>query len=1042
MNSASTFQIYNASAGSGKTFTLVKEYLKILLTNEDIFTFQRVLAITFTNKAAGEMKERVLINLKEFSEGIENTYFHQILQETNLDSEILKDRSKKIVFAILQNYAAFYITTIDSFTYKIIKSFAYDLGLTQNFEVEMDADELLNLAVERLVSKIGINDELTEVLIQYSLDKTEDDKSWDISRELVEFSKILLNENDAKHFKKLTSKSLDSFKKLQKKLIADKKQTIDNLKSIGVSGLEIINYVNLEFNDFYRSMLPNHFFALSKDPETAKFFDNSNLKLRIEERNFYAKSKSEDVKATIEGIIPELIGYYEKSEKEYQKLVLTNLILKNIIPLSVLNHINKELEEIKEESNVRLNAEFNQLISENIQDQPAPFIYERIGQKFQHYFIDEMQDTSVLQWKNLIPLIDNSLSQENTSLLLVGDGKQAIYRWRGGKAEQFIDLSKNEEASFNPFQIEKQQKQLTTNYRSYSAVVDFNNSFFKHCSKFIEYPDYQELFSEKSFQEKSKKEKGFVSLTFLDKVEDKQKNKEKYAQQVFDTIKDLEGNYSLGDICIIVRKKREGVDIANFLSENGIAIVSSETLLLNNSSRVQFIIHFLSYIQNPEDRESLYEVLSFLYDHSKIEKDKHYFLEQLIVSDFYEVLENLKDYNFTFDFSNFQELPLYEKVEFIVSTFQLNKSSDAYVQFFLDEVLDQQKKQMSVQDFLDYWKLKKEKLSVVSSENTNAVSIMTIHKSKGLEFPIVIFPCDLDIYGEINPMTWIHDLPTDQFEGFSEFMISSRKELQYVGDRGNQLYKRKRQELELDNFNLLYVALTRAQQQLHIITEKKMVKGQEKQHYYSGIFINYLKSIEVWSEEQNQYSFGEKGSFKTEIIEQGNQVKLESLQTNSWKNQNIQLLANSSKHWGTERGKAIDYGDLVHEMMSHIITKNDIESVIEKFLLKGAISLNQVEKVKKLLLRIVDHPVLEKYYSNQFRIYNERELIDNSDVVIPDRLAVKDSRVVVIDYKTGNHSDEHLQQLFNYQRVIEDMGYSVEKKILIYIGDSISIEEF
>ena len=209
---------------------------------------------------------------------------------------------------------------------------------------------------------------------------------------------------------------------------------------------------------------------------------------------------------------------------------MNKLALKSIIPLAVLNHINLELTRIKEDNNIRLNAEFNQLISDNIKDQPAPFIYERIGQRFMHYFIDEMQDTSVLQWQNIIPLIDNALAQENSNLLLVGDGKQAIYRWRGGKAEQFIVLGSDDE---NPFHIPKEIKTLETNYRSYTEVIDFNNQFFQHTSNFLQNENYKQLFIEGNKQLKTAKEGGFVSLSFLEKEEEKEDEVVKYPKESF-----------------------------------------------------------------------------------------------------------------------------------------------------------------------------------------------------------------------------------------------------------------------------------------------------------------------------------------------------------------------------------------------------------------------------------------------------------------------------------------------------------------------------
>ncbi len=836
---ASTFQVYNASAGSGKTFTLVKEYLKILLTSDDIFTFQKVLAITFTNKAAAEMKERVLQSLSDFSDGNDSVLVNIILEETAIDRITLKNRSSKILNAILQNYSAFYITTIDSFTFKIVKSFAFDLGLSQNFEVEMDAQELLNEAVDVLISKIGTNKELTEVLIDYSLEKTEDDKSWDIARDLSEFSRILLNEDDVAHFRKLSNKTLRDFTELKKKLSSHQQEVLQKMKLVGEEALTVIETMNLEFGDFYRSMLPNHFSALYKRPENAKFFDQSALKKRIEENLLYAKSKSDDIKTSIEVILPELLKLYKHSEELYAALVKNRLVLKSIIPLAVLNNINQELTEIKEDNNIRLNAEFNQLISDNIEDQPAPFIYERIGQKFMHYFIDEMQDTSVLQWNNLIPLVDNSLSQENTSLLLVGDGKQAIYRWRGGKAEQFIGLGSDHTSSSNPFFISKSVKELEVNYRSFSEIINFNNDFFKHASQFVTNPSYKDLFLEKSHQKENEHKGGYVSLSFIEKQEEKEEDKIKYAKKVHATIQQLDSEFQLGDVCVLVRKRSEGIAIANYLSEKGIEIVSSETLLLDNSKKVNFITDLLKVIMHPNDKETFLDVLDFLFTHMSIKTDKHTFFNTHIHQSLMEFFASLENFNCSFDLVEFHQLPFYEKIEQIVRSFHLMEFSDAYVQFFLDEVLAQQKKETNIQAFLDFWEAKKDKLSIVSSDNANAVKIMTIHKSKGLEFPVVIFPYDLDIYREQNPKIWYPISKKENYNAFDSLLINYNKSLEQTGSVGAKIYQAKRDELELDNFNLLYVTLTRAIEQLYVISEKK--KDSDEPRFYSQFFTEYLK---------------------------------------------------------------------------------------------------------------------------------------------------------------------------------------------------------
>lgn len=1040
MHQPSIFQVYNASAGSGKTFTLVKEYLKVLLQSEDIFRFQKILAITFTNKAAGEMKGRVLDNLQAFAEGETNDLLEIILEETLLDRTVVKDRSTKILDEILRNYSAFSITTIDSFTHKIIKSFAYDLGLPLNFEVEMDAVSLLNEAVDVLISKIGSDEALTKLLIDFSLDKADDDKSWDISRELNDFAKILLNEDDTKHFKKLADKKLNYFTSLKNKLQKHQKQIVGRFKELGEEGLQVIEAVQLDHKDFYRSMLPNHFVALAQNPEKAKFFDQSKLRERIEENNFYSKSKSEDVKTAIEGVLPELLILYTESEQLYQQFSMNKLALKSIIPLAVLNNINQELSHLKEENNLRLNAEFNQLISDNIKDQPAPFIYERIGQRFMHYFIDEMQDTSTLQWQNLIPLIDNALAQENSNLLLVGDGKQAIYRWRGGKSEQFIGLGS---AKDNPFQIQKEIKTLETNFRSYAEVISFNNQFFQHTANFLQNESYKQLFVEGNKQLTTTKKGGFVSLSFLEKEANKDEEKNKYPKKILELVKELETNFSLNDICILVRKKKDGIAVANYLSAHGIDIISSETLLLENSSKVNFISNVLQVIQHPKDKETCLEVLYFLHNHLKVVEDKHSFIAKLIHQPNEKLFQELKSYGTSFELSMFHQLPFYEKIEETIRGFQLITSSDAYVQFFLDVVLEQQRKGTSIQEFLDFWSEKKDKLSIVAPESGNAVQVMTIHKSKGLEFPVVIFPYDLDVYRQVNPKVWLSELP-ENYDGFKELLVPFNKDLNYVNDRGLGIYQQQREELELDNFNLLYVALTRAVEQLYIVTEKKISsKGEENTNFYSGVFINYLKKIDEWNDEVLEYSFGnkERVSVREEKISQV-QIQQGFIST-PWKEHNIHMLASASKLWDTEQGKAIEFGNLIHEMMAEIITKNDVEKVVHRYEQQGVLPQEKSFEVIKDMQRIVNHSNLKEYFSEEVTVFNEREIVDvDNQIIIPDRLIFNQkNEVVIVDYKTGKPSKTHHQQLLKYERVLKSMNIEVLKKILVYINEEILVEE-
>ncbi len=1061
VEASSQFQVYNASAGSGKTFTLVKEYLKIVLSTDNVFRFQHILAITFTNKAAAEMKERVLKNLQDFSEGNNNVMFTTLVDETGLEDEVLQQRSKRVLDSVLQNYSAFNITTIDSFTHRIIRSFAFDLGLSLNFDVEMDAGLLLDEAVDVLISKIGDDKHLTQVLIDYSLDKTDDDKSWDISRDLKEFSRILLNENHVNHLKLLEGKTVEDYTKLKKHLKKEINKTENKFIEIGKQGLDLINRNNIEHNNFSNSDLPNFFKKLIN----IKYLKFDSLKFEgrlynsIQSEVFYSKSNkkiSQDTKDVIDEYKFRFIDLYNLAkniyDENYSRYILNDLVLKSLIPLAVLKHINTSLTEIKEQNNIRLNAEFNQLISDKIKDEPAPFIYERIGEKFRYYFIDEMQDTSELQWQNLIPLIENSLTSETVdgqkgSLMLVGDAKQAIYRWRGGKAEQFIDLSQQSQSL--PFSIKKEVKNLETNHRSYSQIIDFNNQFFTHVSGFLGNEKYKELYVTGNHQEKTEKKGGFVQLSFLDIDKDDLEKEFAYPKEVLKIIQNLDPEFKRNDVCVLVRTKKQGIAVSDYLTENKVPIVSSETLLLKNNESVDFVINILLSIHNPVNKEAIANFLYLLSEKLGLGNKIHQFLIERIDLTSDELFKTLHVFGFNFSLKEFISLPFYESIEYILRSFNLLNGPNAFIQAFLDFVLEyEQKRGLGLNDFLEHWERKKESLSIAIPDGQDAIKIMTIHKSKGLEFPVVIFPYDLNIYKETNPKIWYDDLNSEEFLGFETALIDYSKKVGYISEYGEQLFLDRKEEIQLDNLNLLYVALTRAEEQLYVVT-KKQPKEKELSDVttYSDLFIDFLRSRndeQQWSDEQSIFNFGnpdkvskQHSGFKEEFV-----IRQEKFISSSWKNQNISIVANSSTLWGTEQGEAIAYGNLIHEILSKIKTKNDIDEIIEQYKLEGMLNKDNAAAIKDVIILIVEHPLLKTYYIGTQIVLNEQEIVTTDNrIQIPDRIQIIDDKVIIIDYKTGVSKQHHHTQLVNYAKVLEEMNFKVDKKLLVYINAKVNVIE-
>ncbi|WP_298531873.1 exodeoxyribonuclease V subunit beta [uncultured Algibacter sp.] len=1045
MPKAQPFTIYNASAGSGKTYTLVKEYLKHLFQSDNLFHFKQILAITFTNKAVAEMKERIIDALVVFSKpnviNEKDSMFESIAVELDIEPEKLQRKSKLLLDTIIHNYAAFDISTIDGFTHRIIRTFAHDLKLPLNFEVELDQNTLLNEAVDSLIAKTGTHKELTKVLVDFAIEKADDDKSWDVSYDFNKIAKLLVNENDKPFIDSLKDKTLADFEALKnhlyKEISNSKKQIINNAQDV----LTLIDKAGLEYTDFTRGTLPNHFKKIKKLDLNGLY--NNKLEENISERKgIYNKTISSNLADTIDALLPEIEVFYKNIKREVFNLKFLKVFYKNVTPLSVLNAINNELIQLKEEQNKMLISEFNAIISKEISTQPTPFIYERLGEKFKHYFIDEFQDTSVIQWKNLVPLLANALASEGGSVMLVGDAKQAIYRWRGGKAEQFISLFNK---TSKPFHAEQDIRDLEENYRSFKEIVNFNNGFFTFLANHVfSNADYQDLYQNGS-QNIIKKNDGYVELSFLEIDKDDDRNSI-FPEIVLNKIKEcLENGFRLDNICVLIRKKKEGVAIANYLSLQGIPIISSETLLLENSLEVKFINDLLAFLIQPKNNEIKIKVLNYLTNLFNI-TDKHDFFTNHINLDTSSLFKSFAKYNVHISTERLTQLPLYDLVETMVRSFNLVSQSNAYIQFYLDVVLDfSENKGSDIQGFLNHFEKKKENLSIISPVGQNAVQIMTIHKSKGLEFPAVIFPyADINIYEDIDPKEW-YALDNKLYNGFTQTLLNYNKDFEFYGEQGKAIYNKHQSELELDSINLLYVVLTRAVEQLYVISVKDITsKGVVNNKKYSGLFISYLQHLGIWNDSQLVFSFGNSKKYFDRSDSENNTILMTEFISTAKEDHNIKVIAKSGYLWDTNQQEAIERGNLIHNIMSQIITFDDVNGIINNFINTGLISQQQSIFLKQTILQIVTHKELKNYFISKNKVYNERDIISKEGIILrPDRIVLNsENEAVILDYKTGLPDKMHQQQLQSYQDVLEDMNISVKRKILIYINDAIDVKIF
>lgn len=1026
------FKILSASAGTGKTYRLTKEYLKMVLSSKNFSTSRNLLALTFTNKAVGEMKERILENL--FAFGQDNipqknqALFNSIAVELDLSSEMLKKKAARVLKGILHNYAFFDILTIDGFNHRLIRTFARDFQLNQNFEVELDTKYILNLAINLVLNKTGNDPKLTQVLIDFALEKIEGNRSWDISYDLSEIGKLLFNENHYEHLAKIQDKEVDEFLLLKGKLDEQIEILDESIIEKASAALKKIDELGFDFTDFNRETIPNHFKKIIGGERDQKLYNNKIEKNLLANRSIVKAAVNKDTAPLCTHLVP----LYQKIKQYIYKQQFLARCKKNAIPLALISEIAKEINTIKSERNIIPIIEFNRLIANEIKKQPIPFIYERLGERYHNYFVDEFQDTSRMQWSNLTPLIGNALESQDLnetkgSLFLVGDVKQAIYRWRGGEAQQFLDLILEKD---NPFSVPVSVELLDKNWRSFDQIINFNNAFFSFCSEELDNADYQKLYVEGNRQEHNTKNGGVVTISFVENEKNTPQEVNPHCSKVLDHINEITSHgYPLSTICLLVRKNDHGVLLADFLTNNEMPVISQDALLLKNNPEVLFLTTFLQYLESPEEKAYRFDILEFLY---KDQENIHDFVTQNIVD-----LDNYFLEWHNLDISKLQQLGLVDMLESLIFHFDLVPHSNSYVSFFIDFVFEfEQRFGKSLSEFLDYWNLKKDTLSISTEPNDDAIQIMSIHKSKGLEFPFVIFPFADTIINDSKKKDDIwFDTEPDSFGDFEEFLVKSNLFMPYYSTKAEKAYVLEEEKSELDDFNVLYVTLTRAIYGLYIIASPSSKTSKTKS--YNNLFQEFIEVQSISSSKENSYTLGE---MENDLVFSSQQNPAIAIPYIYGQDNSLGFTVAERSIWEDNAKASIEFGNLVHHVMSTINYDEDLPQAIDSITANSALSSPEKQKLEKAVSEIVTHPHLQPFFTKNYDVFTEKEIIDiDGKIHRPDRLMVKDGKTSIIDYKTGIPSQSNEHQIKTYGKVLEKMGFVVENKILAYINEKVTI---
>jgi ATP-dependent helicase/nuclease subunit A len=889
-----SFRIYSSSAGSGKTYQLTKEYLLLALGADDPAYFKRILAITFTNDAAGEMKERIIGALRRFAypvAGKTDPLLTEVAEELSLPTEEVQRRASETFRLVLYHYADFAVSTIDSFVQRIVTAFTRELGLPATFEVELDTDSVLQTAVATLLDQVNRSPNsklLSQTLAEYALGQADEGKSWSrLPEELLGFGRALFNETVQEAVTHLGLLTLADFRRLDQEIRARRQEIETAFAQTKEVALAVLNEAGATEADFFQGKR-GIFGYVQKgtdllDPDAGP---NSYVRATLNDDKWYSgKIKTEADKMRVDSVkepLSELVATIETLRANYlPNYVLLASMQPYLFHASLLSELNKLVEQISRERNVVLISEFNRRIASIVLTEPVPFLYERLGEKYQHLLIDEFQDTSVLQWNNLLPLVENTIANGHSSLA-VGDAKQAIYRWRGGEMEQILRLHQRNTGALVEKAREEEMRELLrlryetlnhaiepkalqVNYRSAREIISFNNAFFdsisqRHAGLELVRGIYDEHFGQEVPAGQSPAQAGHVELLFTQKdtparrydVPTGQYLPEPLPGHAADAVLNydestcyltlqlveqaLAEGYELADIAVLCRTRYASKIIAKFLKERGYAIISADSLALEFAEVVNLVVSIFRVLHQPADTLARAEAL-LLVDKvvrrlaptparvrriADIANDPHGqpFFDELRALG-YDVQENETG-----------NLGLYELAERLLNLFGLlgrNGESD-YLFRFLDLTLEYSLKfGNNLGNFLTHWEERKGRISINAPGGRAAITITTVHKAKGLAYGVVIVPfADWSLEPHRGTLLWGHlEAAEKPIANMPDVAVVSLSKAIQQTPLGAQ-YDEEREKTFLEGLNTLYVAFTRPRHRLYVISrrpdEKKSAK--------------------------------------------------------------------------------------------------------------------------------------------------------------------------------------------------------------------------
>ena len=1065
--------IYKASAGSGKTFTLATEYIKLVVENPQ--SYRNILAVTFTNKATEEMKMRILSQLYGIWKQLPDSrnYLQVICAKTGQQEAFVSERAGMALSNLLHNYNYFRVETIDTFFQGVLRNLARELDLTANLRIGLNDYQVEELAVDQLIQDLHTTDVILQWLLKYIMENISDDKSWNIIGQVKSFGKTIFHDDYKQVSQTLRQKMEEPgfFDQYTTRLQELRKASEERMKQLAHDFFETISNEGLSVDDFSygKSGVCSIFLKLQDG-----IFDENIVGKRvtdcIADPEKWCK-KTHPRRELIYSLADTTLGNLlhiaiEERPRQWKIYQSADLTSRHLNQLRLLGSIEKKVRELNESANRFLLSDTQQLLHALIDGSDTPFIFEKIGTQLEHVMIDEFQDTSTVQWQNFKVLLSEAMSHEGAESLIVGDVKQSIYRWRSGDWRLLNDI----QTQFPSPEKQMDILTLSKNYRSQRHIIEFNNAFFRTAAQ-LEYLALQDDPEASSLQ----RAYSDVEQTIPEELENNGQINiqllpaDDYQEKTFARIADIvcelcDKGVKSSEIAILVRKNAHIPLIADFFTKQlpDIRIVSDEAFRLDASVAVNLLIEALHLITHPDDNLAKANVVK-LYQCFVLNTEMAD--NEMLLST--KPLDEQLPEAYINHFEELINLSLYELTERLYTIFELHRleGQSAYLCAFYDQLLAfTSENATGIDGFVSEWQ---ENLcsKTIQSDEINGIRLISIHKSKGLEFNHVIIPfCDWQLEKSQDNILWCRpdeapfsDLPIVPIDYSQKQMMGTIYEDDYLHEHLQNT---------VDNLNLLYVAFTRASQSLFVIGKRNARNSRSALIEQVLPLLAEEMSDTVLSGLENEndpieFSYG---TFLPQNNENHHRASSNpflqktipvNVAINTFDNPVTFRQSNRSKDFIIQQDEEndeqqqrqyIQTGSILHQIFSTIRTSADIESALKRLQLEGVLYDEQVtaEKILSMLHKRLNNKKVADWFSDRWTLFNECTIltVENGEVIErrPDRVMTDGREWVVVDFKFGSPKDEYHDQVRQYMQLLADMGHTHIKGYLWFVYSN-KIEE-